>query len=157
MQTPSPANEASSGPARRAIVTAVVQIDCVDRIEADRTAELARTQAHGTVDVAGIHDAEAARLTLTVSGVLPAVLRLLNGKSPAGARLVEDGVDTSLTANIDGIGTPKAVAIGDHLLNAAKNHPPGGPRLDVRTEHDERRAQLQVTLRGSLFATSYLL
>ena len=142
-------------------MTAVVHVDRIDRVEADRTAalarELARASAHGTVDVAHVHDAAAARLTLTVSGGLPGVLRLLNGKSPGGARLVEDGVHTSMTASVDGVGTAKAVAVGDHLLNAAKNHPPGGPPLEVRTEHDERRARLQVTLRGSLFATAYLL
>jgi hypothetical protein len=142
-------------------VTAVVHVDGIDRVAADRTAELARElargSAHGAVDITTAHDAVAARLTLTATGRLPAVLRLLNGKSASGARLVEDRVGTSLAASVDGVDTAKAIAIGDHLLNAAKNHPPGDPRLEVRTAHDERRAKLQVTLNGSLFATSYLL
>jgi len=161
MQTPTPNSEAILPSARRADLTAVVHVDGIDRAAASGTAalarELARASAHGAVDVAEAHDAAAARLTLTVTGGLPAVLRLLNGKSTAGARLVADGVDTSMTANVHGVGTVQAVAIGDHLLNAAKNHPPGGPPLEVRTEHDERRARLRVTLKGSLFATAYLL
>lgn len=161
MQTPIPISEAAPLPSRRADVTAVVHVEQVDSVEAGRIAvlarELARASAHGSVEVADAHDAAAARLTLTVSGGLPAVLRLLNGKSPAGARLVGDGVDTSMTANVEGVGTAKAVAIGDHLVNAAKNHPPGGAPLEVLAKHDERRAQLQVTLKGSLFATAYLL
>lgn len=142
-------------------MTAVAHIDGIDRTAAVGIAasarELARTSAHGTIDVAEAHDATAARLTLTVTGGLPAVLRLLNAKSANGARLVEDGVATSLTATVHAVGTVKAVAIGDHLLNAAKNHPPGGTPLEVHTEHDERRSLLTVTLQGSLFATAYLL
>jgi len=142
-------------------MAAVVHVEGIDRVKAERTAELARELArastHGTVDIVESHDAATARLILTVSGGLPAVLRVLNGKSASGARLVEDGVSASMTANVSGVDTVKAVAITDHLLNAAKNHPSGGPPLEIRTEHDERRSQLQVTLKGSLFATSYLL
>src|SRR3954466_10044086 len=138
MQTPTPSGEAMAPPAKRTDVTAVVHVDGIDRMAAGGAAalarELARTSAHGAVHVAETHDAAAERLTLTVTGGLPAVLRLLNGKSTAGVRLVEDDVHTSITANVHGVGTEKAVAIGDHLLNAAKNHPPGGPPLEVRTE-----------------------
>ena len=88
---------------------------------------------------------------------MPAFLRLLNGKSPGGERLVDDRADTSLVASVAGVGAQKAVAINDHLLNAAKNHPPGDPPLDVRTEHDEREKCMCVKLNGRLFATSYLL
>ena len=68
-----------------------------------------------------------------------------------------DRADTSFVASVDGVGVEKAVAIGDHLLNAAKNHPPGDSPLDIRTEHDERERRLRVRLNGSLSATSYLL
>jgi hypothetical protein len=88
---------------------------------------------------------------------LPAVLRVLNGKSPSAERLIEERADTSFVANVYDIGAEKAIAINDHLLNAAKNHPPGDPPLDVRTEHEERAKRLRVKVSGSLFATSYLL
>jgi hypothetical protein len=160
MQTPSTGSQAALQSGRRAVVTAIVHIGGVDRTVADQTTELARelarASAHGPVEVTDSHDAAATRLTLTVSGALPAVLRLLNGKTASGARLIEDDVLTSMAATVDGVGITKAVAIGDHLLNAAKNHPPGDPPLEIRTEHDEWRAQLDVTLKGSLFATSYL-
>ncbi len=88
---------------------------------------------------------------------MPAVLRVLNGKSPSAVRLLEERADTSLVANVYGIGAEKAIAINDHLLNAAKNHPPGDLPLDVRTEHDEHAKRLRVKVAGSLFATTYLL
>jgi len=68
-----------------------------------------------------------------------------------------DRADTSFVASVDGVGVEKAVAIGDHLLNAAKNHPPGDSPLDIRTEHDERERRLRRRLNGSLSATSHLL
>jgi hypothetical protein len=158
MQTPTQSNEAI---VRRAEVTGVVRVDAVDRTVADRSAQLIKAlageSAHGPIEIAEAYDERGARLTLTVTGSLPAVLRLLNGKSPGGERLVDDRAGTSLVANVEEVGAQKAVAINDHLLNAAKNHPPGDPTLDVRTEHDEREKQLRVRLDGSLFATSYLL
>lgn len=154
---------AAAGPqaARRAEVTAVVHVDGIERAAADRFASsvrsLAGASADGPLETAEAFDERAARLTFTVSGGLPAVLRLLNSKSASDERLFEDGVDTSMAATVDNVGSVKAVAISGHLLNAAKNHPPGGLPLDVRTEHDERRAELHVRLKGSLFATAYLL
>jgi hypothetical protein len=88
---------------------------------------------------------------------LPAVLRLLNGKSPSGERLIDERADTSFVASVDNVGAEKAIAINDHLLNAANNHPPGDPPLAVRTEHDEREKRLRVKVGGTLFETSYLL
>jgi len=161
MQTPNRIDEAGPQAGRRADVTAVVHADGIERAAAGRFASsvrsLADASAHGPLEIAEAFDERAARLTLTISGALPAVLRLLNGKSASDERLFEDGVDTSMAATVDGVGSVKAVAISGHLLNAAKNHPPGGLPLDVRTEHDEGRAQLHVRLKGSLFATSYLL
>jgi hypothetical protein len=160
MQTQTPSNEATR-PVRRAELAGVVHVDGIQRAAADRSEQLIRTvagtSAHGPVEIAAAYDERAARLTLTVTGSLPAVLRLLNGKSPGAERLVEDHADTSFIATVSGVGAEKAVAINDHLLNAAKNHPPGDPPLDVRTEHDERESRLRVKVSGSLFATSYLL
>lgn len=157
MQTPAESSESAPRIERRAGVTAVVHMDGVGRVEADRIVDVARAWAHGAVDIATTHDAAAARLTLTASGRLPAVLGLLNAKTASGARLIEDGSDAALAAHVENVGTLKAVAIADHLLNAAKNHPAGGSRLEVHTQHDEPGSQLHVTLRGSLFATSHLL
>jgi hypothetical protein len=157
MQTPAESSESAPRIEGRADVTAVVHVDGVERVEADRIVDVARAWAHGPVDIATTHDAAAARLTLTASGRLPAVLRLLNATTASGARLIADGSNATLAAHVENVGTVKAVAIGDHLLNAAKNHPLGGPPLEVRTEHDERGTRLHVTLNGSLSATSYLL
>jgi hypothetical protein len=161
MQTESERNEAPPRAVGRAEVNGVVHLDDLDRAAADRSARLIRAlaeaSAHGPVEIAETYDERAARLTLTVSGRLPAVLRVLNGKSPSAERLVAERADTSLVANVHDIGVEKAVAINDHLLNAAKNHPPGEPPLDVRTDHDARAKRLRVRLDGSLFATSYLL
>jgi hypothetical protein len=161
MQTHRENNQAMSQPGRRTEVTGVVRLDALDRAAADRSSQLikglASASAHGHVEVADAYDEAAARLTLTVTGSLPAVLRLLNGKSPSAERLVEDRADTALVATVDGVGAEKAVAITDHLLNAAKNHPPDDPPLDLQTEHDERERKLRVKVDGSLFATSYLL
>jgi hypothetical protein len=161
MPTHSQSNEAVPRAGRRAEVTGMVHVDGVDRAAADRSVELisalALASAHGPVEIAEAYDEHAARLTLTVTGGLPAVLRVLNGKSPSAERLVEDRADTSLVASVYDVGAEKAVAISDHLLNAAKNHPPGDPPLDVRTEHEARERRLRVRLNGSLFATSYLL
>jgi len=146
---------------RRADVTGVVQVDAIDRTAVDRRAKLVRAlageSARGPIEIAEAYDELAVRLTLTVTGSLSAVLRLLNGKSPSGERLIEELADTSLVASVDNVGAEKAITISDHLLSAAKNHPPGNPPLDVRTEHDERERRLRVRLKGSLFATSYLL
>jgi hypothetical protein len=161
MQTESRSNEALPRAGRRAEVTGVVHVDDVDRAAADRSVQLikalAGASAHGPVEIAETYDSRAPRLTLTVSGALPAVLRVLNGKSPSAERLIEERADTSFVANVYDIGAEKAIAINDHLLNAAKNHPPGDPPLDVRTEHEERAKRLRVKVSGSLFATSYLL
>jgi len=118
---------------------------------------LASTSAHGPVEIDEAYDENAGLSTLKVTGNLSAVLRVLNGKSPSAERLVEDRAHTSFVASVYDVGAEKAVAISDHLLNAAKNHPPGGSPLEVRTEHDEHERRLRVKLDGSLFATSYLL
>jgi len=146
---------------RRAEVNGVVHVRAVDRAAADRSAQLIRAladaSAHGPIEIVDAYDERAAQLTLTVSGSLPAVLRLLNGKSPSGERHLDERADTALVASVDNVGTEKAVAISDHVLNASKNHPPGDQPLDVRTEHDERDRRLRVKVGGTLFATSYLL
>jgi len=161
MQPQTQSNEPTPKIVRRADVTGVVRVAGIDRAGADRfvtaIATLAGASAHGPIEIADAYDERTARVNLTVTGSLSAVLRLLNGKSPSGERLVEEQADTSLVASVDNVGAEKAVAINDHLLNAAKNHPPGDPPLDVRTEHDEPRRILRVRLSGSLFATSYLL
>jgi hypothetical protein len=153
--------DSKAAPVRRAELTGVVHVDGIERAVADRSAQrisaLASASAHGPVEVADAYDERAARLTVTVTGGLSSVLRLLNGKSENGARLVEDGAGTSFVASIYSVSSEKAVAINDHLLNAAKNHPDGDPPLDVRTEHDDHEKVLHVKLNGSLFATSYLL
>ena len=160
MQTQTQSNEAPKV-IRRAEVNGVVHVSAIDRAAADRCVQLLRTlageSAHGPVEIAEAYDERAARLALTVNGSLLVVLRLLNGKAPSGERLVDDRADTSFVASVDNVGADKAVAINDHLLSAAKNHPPGDPPLDVRTEHDERARQLRVKVGGTLFATSYLL
>jgi hypothetical protein len=117
---------------------------------------VASASTHGPLTVDATYDERVARLTLNIRGSLSAVLRLF-GKSASGERLFEDGTESSIALNIDGVGKVKAVAITDHLLNAAKNHPQSDRPLDVRTEHDDRQQRLSVTLTGSLFATSYLL
>ena len=161
MQTESRNNEAAPRVVRRAEVAGVVHVDGVDRGAAERSAQVIRAlaiaSAHGPVEIAEAYEERAARSTLTISGSLPAVLRVLNGKSQAGARVVEERAHTSFVASVDEVGAEKAVAISDHLLNAAKNHPAGDSPLDVRTEHDEHARRLRVKLDGSLFATSYLL
>jgi hypothetical protein len=161
MQTQPQANAVTPRTIRRADVAGVVHVDAIDRAAADRFMEpirtLARASAHGEIEVAEAYDERAARLTLTVTGSLSPVLRLLSGKSPGGGRLIDDRGGTSFTASIDNVGAEKAVAISDHLMSAAKNHPSGDPPLDVRTEHVERERRLRVRISGSLFATSYLL
>jgi hypothetical protein len=161
MQTSIQSGEAAPRVLRPARVTGVVHLDEVDRAAADRSVqlvrELARGSAHGPIEIADSYEARDARLTLTATGGLSAVLRLLNAKTPSGERLLEERVRSSLVADVDNVGSEKAVAINDHLLNAAKNHPPGDPPLDVRTEHDAPHARLRVRVAGSLFATSYLL
>jgi hypothetical protein len=146
---------------RRAHVTGAVHLDGVERADAERSAQLlhdlALASAHGPVGIEPSYDEAHSRLTLTVTGSLPGVLRLLNGKAPSGERLIEEQVGSSFVADVDNVGSEKAVAINDHLLNAAKNHPPGDPPLEVRTEYDAPRARLRVRVDGSLFATSYLL
>jgi hypothetical protein len=161
MQTSTQSNEAAPQVQRRAHVTGAAHLDGIDRAEADRSAQLLRdlaaASAHGPLEIAEAYDGARSRLTLTVTGSLPGVLRLLNGKTQSGERLIEDRVGTSFVADVDNVGSDKAVAINDHLLNAAKNHPPGDPPLDLRTEHDAAHARLRVRVNGSLFATSYLL
>jgi hypothetical protein len=161
MQKQAQSNEALPKVIRRAEVSGVVHMGASDRAAADRSAQLLRALAGeselGPIEIAEAYDKRAARLTLAVKGSLSAVLRLLSGKSPSGERLVDDRVDTSFVASVDNVGGEKAVAINDHLLNAAKNHPPGDPPLEVRTEHDERAQRLRVRVSGSLFATAYLL
>ena len=158
MQPQAQSNDAAPKVVRRADVNGIVRVDGIDRAAADQLSTMITgASARGPVEIAASYDERAARLTLTVTGSLPAVLRLLNGKSTTGERLVDDRAETSLVASIDNVGAEKAVAINDHLLNAAKNHPPGDPPLDVRTENDERERRLLVRLNGSLFATSYLL
>ena len=161
MQPQAQSNDAAPKVVRRADVNGIVRVDGIDRAAADQLSTtittLSGASAQGPVEIIDAYDERAARLTLTVTGSLPAVLRLLNGKSTTGERLVDDRAETSLVASIDNVGAEKAVAINDHLLNAAKNHPPGDPPLDVRTEHDQREGRLLVRLNGSLFATSYLL
>jgi hypothetical protein len=161
MEPQARSNEAASAVIRRAEVTGEVRVERVDRAAAHRSAQLLKALAaastHGPIEIADAYDERGARLTLTVTGSLAATLRLLNGKSPSGERLIEESADTSLAATVDNVGAEKAVAISDHLLNAAKNHPPGDAPLDVRTEHDEREKRLRVRVTGSLFATSYLL
>ena len=161
MQTSTQSNEAAPQVVRRAHVTGVVHLDGIDRPTADRSAQVVRdfaaACAHGPLEIEEAYDEPRSRLTLTVTGSLPGVLRLLNGKTQGGARLIDDRAGTSLVAGFDNVGSEKAVAINDHLLNAAKNHPRGDQPLDVRTEHDALRARLTVRVDGSLFATSYLL
>jgi hypothetical protein len=161
MQSQAENNEAAPNVVRRAEVTGVLHVDGIERAAADRLAKaiaaLADASAHGPIEIADAYDERAARVTLTVGGSLAAVLRLLNGKSPGGERVVDDRAGTTFKATIDNVGAEKAVAINDHLLNAAKNHPPGDPPLGVRTEHDEREKRLSVRVSGSLFATAYLL
>jgi len=161
MQTSTQSSEAAPRVQRRAHVTGAVHLDGINRAEADRSAQLLRdlavTSAHGPLAIEESYDDARSRLTLTVAGSLPGVLRLLNGKAQSGERLVEERVGTSFVADVDNVGREKAVAINDHLLNAAKNHPPGDQRIDVRTEHDAPHARLRVRVDGSLFATSYLL
>jgi hypothetical protein len=161
MQTSTQSNEAAPPVQRRAHVTGAVHLDGIDRARADRSAQLLRdlaaASAQGALEIVEAYDEARSRLVLTVTGSLPGVLRLLNGKTQAGERLIEERVGTSLVADVDSVGSEKAVAINDHLLNAAKNHPPGDPPLDVRTEHDAPHARLRVRVDGSLFATSYLL
>ena len=160
MQTQTQDNEGAPRVARRADVTGVVHV-AIERAAADRSVQLIRAlvaaSAHGVIEIAEAYDERIARLTLTVAGSLPAVLRFLNGKAPSGERIVEDRAGTSFVADVENVGAEKAIAINDHLLNAAKNHPPGDPPLDVRTEHEEEAKRLRVKLSGSLFATSYLL
>jgi hypothetical protein len=161
MQTSTQSNEAAPLVLRHAHVIGVVRLDEIDRTGVDRfvqlVRELARGSAHGPIQIADRYEERDARLTLTATGGLSAVMRLLNAKKQSGERLIEERVGSSLVADVDHVGREKAVAINDHLLNAAKNHPPGDPPLDVRTEHDAARARLRVRVDGSLFATSYLL
>src|SRR5262245_52442672 len=148
MQVESQSNDVVPRVIRRADVTGVVHVDAIDRTTADRCAKLVRAladeSARGLIEIAEAYDELAARLTLTVTGSSSAVLRLLNGKSPSGERLIDEPSDTSLVVSVDNVGAEKAIAISDHLLSAAKNHPPVNPPLDVRTEHDERERRLRV-------------
>jgi hypothetical protein len=161
MQPSTQSSEGAPRIVRRAHVTGVVHLNEIDRTKADRSAQLLRdfaaASAHGPLEVANAYDEPHSRLTLTVSGSLPGVLRLLNAKTQGGERLIEEGAGTSLVADVDNVGSEKAVVINDHLLNAAKNHPPSDQPLDVRTEHDALHARLTVRVDGSQFATSYLL
>ncbi len=161
MQSQAENNEAVPHVVRRADVSGVLHVEGKDRAASDRLstaiAALADASAHGPIAIAHAYNERAACVTLNVRGSLAAVLRLLNSKSPGGERVVDDRTPTSFEATIDNVGVEKAVAINDHLLNAAKNHPPGDPSLDVRTEHDERDTRLRVLVSGSLFATAYLL
>jgi hypothetical protein len=161
MHTPSEHNETGPRVERHAKATAVVHVGGIERAEAERLFQRARAaasaSAHGPIDIAESYDERAARQTMTASGSLPSVLRLLNGKSASGERLFADAAQSSMVASVTGVGSVKAVAINDHLLSAAKNHPPGDSPLEVRTEHDEPRALLHVKLTGSLYATSHLL
>jgi hypothetical protein len=161
MQISSQSNEAALQVQRRAHVTGAVHLDGIDRARADRSAQLlgdlAAASEQGPLEIAEAYDEARSRLTLTVAGSLPGVLRLLNSKTQGGERLIDERAGTSLVVDVDNVGSEKAVAINDHLLNAAKNHPPGDPPLEVRTEHDARHARLRVRVDGSLFATSYLL
>ena len=139
----------------------MLHVDGIDQVQADLSTQRVRAAAcahtTGPLAVDATYDERDARLALTIRGSLAATLRLLNGKSASGERLIEDGTATSIAVDIDRVGSVKAVAINDHLLNAAKNHPGSDRPLEVRTEHDEQRQRLSVTLTGSLFATSYLL
>ena len=153
--------EAASRPTRNTDAIGVLHVAGIDQGQVERWTQHVRTVAsasqHGPLTVDATYDERAARLTLSIRGSLLAVLRLLGNKSADGTRLFEDDSESSVALNIDGVGKAKSVAITDHLLNAAKNHPQSARPLDVRTEHDDREQRLSVALTGSLFATSYLL
>src|SRR5262245_44419692 len=122
MQVEAQSNDVVPRVIRRADVTGVVQVDAIDRTAADRCAKLVRAlageSAPGPIEAAEAYDELAARLTLTVTGSLSAVLCLLNGKSPSGERLIEELADTSLVASVDDVGAERAITISDHLLSA---------------------------------------
>ncbi len=156
-----PDKEGASQAIRKTDAIGVLHWDGIDHVQADRSTQHVRAAAsastYGPLAVDSTYDERDARLTLTIRGSLAATLRLLNDKSASGERLIEDSTASSIAVHIDGVGSVKAVAINDHLLNAAKNHPRGDRPLEVRTEHDEQKQRLGVMLTGSLFATSYLL
>src|SRR4051812_12763424 len=133
MQSSTQTNEAATRVLRHAHVRGVVHLDEIDSQEADRSAQrfrdLAAASAHDPIETAEAYDERHSRLTLTVAGSLAVVLRLLNGKKESGERVIDERAGTSLVADVDGVGSEKAVAISDHLLNAANNHPPGDPPL----------------------------
>src|SRR3954468_15040615 len=115
MQTSIQSNEAAPQVQRRAHVTGAVRLDGIDRAGADRSAQLLRdlaaTSAQGALEIAEAYDEARSRLVLTVTGTLPSVLRLLNGKTQAGERLIDERVGTSLVADVDNVASQKAVAI----------------------------------------------
>jgi len=156
-----PGKEVASRVTRNTDVSGVLHVDGIDQEQVERSTQhvraVANASTHGPLTVDATYDERAARLTLSIRGSLSAVLRLFSNKSADGERLFEDGTESSIALDIDGVGKVKAVAITDHLLNAAKNHPQSDRPLDMRTEHDDPRQRLHLSLTGSLFATSYLL
>ncbi len=153
--------EVASRATRSTDVNGVLHVDGIAQEQVEQSTRHVRAVASasttGPLTVDASYDERVARLTLSIHGSVLSVLRLFGNKSTAGERLFDEGIESSITVNVDGVGIDKATAINDHLLNAAKNHPQSDRPLDVRTEHDERRQRLGVRLAGSLFATSYLL
>ena len=95
-------------------MTGAVHLDGIDRARADRSAQLlgdlAAASEQGPLEIAEAYDEACSRLTLTVAGSLPGVLRLLNSKTQGGERLIDERAGTSLVVDVDNVGS-EAVAI----------------------------------------------
>ena len=146
---------------KRVAVRSLVEIDRIDRDAATRISHdllqgSEQYQDKGPLRIDADYDQGRAQLSVTLVGSLPA-MKLLDHADQQGKRLFEEQARVSMTVQIDPVQRPAAIAVTDHLLAAAKNHPPHDLPLRIDTDYDEAHARLEVMLAGSVFATSYLL
>jgi hypothetical protein len=74
-----------------------------------------------------------------------------------GERLFPEGAATALAAVASPATRATAVAVNDHLIAAADNHPREDAPLDFSTEYAEAQRLVTLRVQGSVLAAGYLL
>jgi hypothetical protein len=140
-------------------VSGIVELPVTDRVEAHRLVAEARAVAANLAEKGSlavtVEGNDYARPVMRLSGSVPVALRVLEVTRFDGERLFPEGAATALAAVASPATRARAVAVNDHLIAAADNHPREVPPGSAQAE-DDGRGRLQSYLRPSRWASRAL-
>lgn len=155
-------SNADSAPSRaRSMASMHIEVESAELATALTNAFVESAEGYdasgGPLRIDAAYDPDKRRLAIVLDGSVAGTFHVLESQREDGTSLIAETVFITVEVRIARVHRQGANFLATHLITASHNHPQTDLPLSVDTPYDEREQRLTVNLRGSGFATGYLL